>query len=75
MAGETSKQTGESTLRLGEFLVSIGAMTPEQVLDVLEAQRRTPSRLFGQIAISKGYIGPRAIDQYFGLARSAVESR
>ncbi|MFP4485208.1 MAG: hypothetical protein ACLFO1_10185 [Spirochaetaceae bacterium] len=61
--------SGRSTLRLGEFLVKTGAMTPEQVQEVLEAQRRTPSRLFGQIAISKGYIGPRAIDQYFGLVR------
>ncbi len=75
MAETVLNNRSGSTLRLGEFLVSIGAMTSEQVLDVLEAQRRTPSRLFGQIAISKGYIGPRAIDQYFGLVRSAVEAR
>ncbi len=54
--------------RIGGFLVSIGAMRDWQVKDVLLAQRKGDSRMFGEIAISLGYIDDTALKRY-------VESR
>jgi hypothetical protein len=50
--------------RIGEALVRIGAMTPEQVEAVLEIQRGGDPRLFGEIAIEKGFINDQAIKGY-----------
>jgi len=49
---------------IGEFLVSINAITQEQCQEVLEAQKKDPERLFGEIAIELGYINDEAIDKY-----------
>ncbi len=60
-----------SVERLGEFLVRIGAITKEQVEEVLETQKKEPDRLFGEIAIDLGYINNEAVDKYLetkGLA-------
>lgn len=57
--------------RLGEFLVRIGVMNEEQVRLVLEEQEKQPGVLFGQIAIEKGFINEKAVDDYLaskGLA-------
>jgi hypothetical protein len=54
--------------RIGGFLVSIAAMKDWQVEDVLLAQRRGDSRMFGEIAISLGYVDDTALRRY-------VESR
>lgn len=50
--------------RLGEFLIRIGVMTDEQVHSVLEEQKKRPEDLFGQIAIEKGFINEKAVDDY-----------
>jgi hypothetical protein len=51
--------------RIGDFLVEIGAMTPAQVAEVIKAQDEDEElRLFGEIAIEKGYIDDSAIQKY-----------
>lgn len=50
--------------RIGEFLVSIGAMKDWQIEDVLLAQRKGDSRMFGEIAISLGYVNDAALKRY-----------
>ena len=62
-----SMDTANSTLRVGEFLVSIGAMTEADVARVLEEQERRPYKLFGQIAIDLGLISDGAIDRYLEM--------
>ncbi len=52
--------------RIGEFLVKIGAMTPEQRAEVLERQKKEPNRLFGEIAVELGYINDSAVDIFLG---------
>lgn len=47
MEEKVSGGTADSALRVGEFLIGIGAMTGEQVTTVLSAQEGTPERLFG----------------------------
>ncbi len=50
--------------KIGEGLKRIGAMTEEQVNEVLELQKKGDKRLFGEIAISLGYIDDEAIRKY-----------
>lgn len=50
--------------RIGGFLVNIGAMKRWQVDDVLVAQGEGDSRLFGEIAIARGYIDDAALKRY-----------
>ena len=50
--------------RIGEALVRIGAMTPEQVDQVLKLQQNGDNRLFGEIAIGEGFINDKAIKAY-----------
>lgn len=50
--------------RIGEALVRIGAMTPEQVDQVLKLQQDGDNRLFGEIAIEQGFINDKAIKAY-----------
>jgi hypothetical protein len=50
--------------RIGEALVRIGAMKPEQVDEVLKRQKAGDDRLFGEIAIECGYIDDSAIRAY-----------
>ena len=53
------------TERIGDFLVHIGAMTKAQVEDVIKAQEKDEElRMFGEIAIEKGYIDDSAIRKY-----------
>ncbi|MCA1755314.1 MAG: hypothetical protein LC641_11585 [Spirochaeta sp.] len=52
--------------RIGEFLVKIGAMSPEQRAEVLEQQKKEPNRLFGEIAVELGYINDAAVDTFLG---------
>lgn len=54
----------DATVRLGEFLVCIGAMTQEEVRQVLAKQEEEPNKLFGQIAIEMGLIDDGAVDAY-----------
>ena len=50
--------------RIGEALVRIGAMTSEQVDQVLKLQQGGDDRLFGEIAIEQGFINDQAIKAY-----------
>jgi len=53
--------------RIGDFLVRIGAMTPSQVEDVIkvqDAEEEGELRMFGEIAIEKGYIDDAALRAY-----------
>ena len=50
--------------RIGGFLLSIGAMKPWQVEDVLLAQHAGDRRMFGEIAIAMGYINDAALQRY-----------
>jgi len=49
--------------KIGENLVKIGAMTQEQVDDVLQRQK-DDERLFGELAIELGYIDNSVIAEY-----------
>lgn len=53
--------------RIGDFLLRIGAMTRDQVDEVLKAQSEDDDeepRMFGEIAIEKGYIDDSALEKY-----------
>ncbi|MBN2738395.1 MAG: hypothetical protein JXR70_15540 [Spirochaetales bacterium] len=50
--------------KIGEGLVRIGAMTNEQVDDVLKRQRDGDERLFGEIAVELSYVDVDAIIDY-----------
>ena len=50
--------------RIGGFLVSIGALKDWQIEDVLLAQRKGDTRIFGEIAIALGYIDDAALMRY-----------
>lgn len=64
MAIEELDDGTHAGLRVGEFLVSIGAMTEKQVEEVLAEQEKAPEKLFGQIAIEMGFIDDSAINRY-----------
>jgi len=50
--------------RIGDFLVSIGAMTREQVDQVLRLQAEGDSRIFGEIALDLRFLNDDAIKRY-----------
>ena len=51
--------------RIGDFLMSIGAMDELQVEEVLRIQREDEEpRMFGEIAIELGYIDDSALRKY-----------
>jgi hypothetical protein len=52
------------TDRIGEFLVTIGAITEEQVQHVLRLQGGGDTRIFGEIALELGYLDDEAIKRY-----------
>jgi hypothetical protein len=56
--------------KIGEALVRIGAMTKDQVEAVLETQRGGDPRLFGEIAIERGFINDKAIKAYLDSKKS-----
>lgn len=60
----------DSTQRIGDFLVRIGAMTQDQVSEVLGRQAGEPDRLFGQIALEMGLISDSAIDSFLADRRA-----
>jgi hypothetical protein len=62
----------DATVRLGEFLVCIGAMTQDEVGQVLEKQKQDPDKLFGQIAIEMGLIDDAAVDAYLQHKRESA---
>jgi hypothetical protein len=50
--------------RIGEILVLMGTMKPEQIESVLAAQRAGDKRLFGTIALFLGFIEDNALRRY-----------
>jgi ethanolamine utilization microcompartment shell protein EutS len=56
----------DSTERLGELLVRMGALSQAQVSEILEYQKEHPEILFGQIAIRKGFITDGVLDRFLG---------
>ena len=54
----------DSTERLGELLVRMGAMSEEQVEAVLAYQKEHPDQLFGQIAVKLGFISEELLTRY-----------
>jgi hypothetical protein len=50
--------------RIGEFLITIHAITREQVDHVLRIQAGGDSRLFGEIALELRYLNDDAIKRY-----------
>ncbi|MCK5615172.1 hypothetical protein KAR91_75615 [Candidatus Pacearchaeota archaeon] len=50
--------------RIGEYMVRIGALTPQQVEEITKKQDKEPNKMFGEIAIELGYINDKAIDEY-----------
>ncbi|MEI6388048.1 MAG: hypothetical protein WCQ50_15570 [Spirochaetota bacterium] len=62
---------------IGAFLVSIHAMTEAQVEMTLEFQKAGDGRIFGEIAIEKGFIDDYALKRYVEyqqLARDLEET-
>jgi hypothetical protein len=50
--------------RIGDFLVKIGAMTPEQVKSVLHLQEMGNNQKFGEIALALGYLNDDSLKRY-----------
>jgi hypothetical protein len=50
--------------KIGDVLMRIGAMTGEQVEEVLRTQKAGDTRIFGEIAIELGYINDEALRRY-----------
>ncbi len=50
--------------RIGEFLIRINAMTPDQVEHVLRLQSEGDARIFGEIALGLHYLKDDAIKRY-----------
>jgi hypothetical protein len=50
--------------RIGDFLVKIGAMTPEQVKAVLRLQEMGNGQRFGDIALALGYLNDDSLKRF-----------
>ena len=59
------------TNRIGEFLIRIGEMTPDQVKQVVGAQKAGDPRRFGDIAIALGFVREVAIQSYVDFLQKA----
>jgi hypothetical protein len=51
-------------IKIGEFLISIGALSEDQVNEVLKAQKEGDTRLFGEIALSLGVLEDSALRRF-----------
>ncbi len=59
------ENVGKSTEeKIGEGLIRMKAMNRHEVDDVLQIQRQGDKRLFGEIALDKGYIHVRSLIEY-----------
>ena len=54
----------DSTERLGEMLHRLGALSLEEIDDILKYQKENPDILFGRIAVMKGYITKELLDKF-----------
>jgi hypothetical protein len=51
-------------IKIGEFLVSIGALTEDRVKEILKVQEAGDGRLFGEIAASLGILEDSALKRF-----------
>jgi hypothetical protein len=51
-------------VKIGEFLVKIGALTEERVAEVLKAQSEGDARRFGEIAVARGFLEGSALGRF-----------
>jgi hypothetical protein len=42
--------------KIGEFLVRINAMAPKHVQRIINHQKKSPQKFFGEIALEKGFV-------------------
>ena len=61
--------------RIGEFLVRIKAITPDQIREVLDKQKAGDPRRFGDIAIALGFVRDAAIKSYVDFLQGQLERR
>lgn len=61
--------SSNSIERFGDFLVRIGALSPDAVAEIVARQRETPDRLFGEIAVELGYLSSANIDALLASRR------
>ena len=50
--------------RIGDFLMSIGMMSPQQVERVLDTQRSGDKRTFGEIAVALGFADDNSLRRF-----------
>ena len=50
--------------RIGEFLVTIGRMTQDQVEQVLRAQENGDTRTFGEIALALSFVSDDSLKRF-----------
>jgi hypothetical protein len=50
--------------RIGEFLITIGKMTPAQVEQVLKIQKGGDKRPFGEIALALHFVGDDSLKRF-----------
>jgi hypothetical protein len=51
-------------MKIGEYLVSIGALKDEQVNAILLAQKNGDTRKFGEVAVSMGFIEDSSVKRF-----------
>lgn len=60
----------DGTVKIGIGMIQIGAMTSQQVEEVLELQKQGDSRYFGEIAISKNYLNLNTLNTYLSFIKN-----
>lgn len=53
-----------SNLPIGKFLQGVNALDPAMIKRVLKLQKKYPSKIFGQIALEKGYVKDELARKY-----------
>jgi hypothetical protein len=48
---------------IGKRFLSRGALSQEQILDILRLQQRKPGLLFGEVAVKLGYVSEAQVDE------------
>ncbi len=51
-------------IRIDDFVIRIGAMTPKQVETVLNLQEKTNGQQFGEIALALGYLKDDSLKRF-----------
>lgn len=62
-------------VRIGEFPVSSGRMSQEQVGQVLRLQREGNKRRFGEIALALGFIDDDAVKRFVDYLEKSEANR